>query len=81
MSNHETVLPQEAVDALHVKSHGLYVDATLGGGGHTIEILKRGGKVLGIEADKSILEIAKKNIEAVYPAKPWRSGDCPAKHV
>jgi 16S rRNA (cytosine1402-N4)-methyltransferase len=72
MSSHETVLPQEAVDALHVKSHGLYVDATLGGGGHTIEILKRGGKVIGIEADKSILEIAKKNIEAACP--PQRAG-------
>jgi 16S rRNA (cytosine1402-N4)-methyltransferase len=71
-SGHETVLLNEAIDALHIKNHGLYVDATLGGGGHTIEILKRGGCVIGVETDKSILEIAKKNIERACPA-PQRS--------
>ncbi len=64
---HESVLLLEAVDALHIKNQALYVDATLGGGGHTIEILKRGGKVIGIEADKSIIEIAKNNIEEARP--------------
>src|SRR6187549_739415 len=40
---HTTVLLHEAVDALAVKSDGIYVDATFGGGGHTREILSRLG--------------------------------------
>lgn len=40
---HTTVLLKEAVDALDVKSDGIYVDATFGGGGHSREILSRLG--------------------------------------
>lgn len=35
MSEHITVLKEEAVDALNIKDDGIYVDATLGGGGHS----------------------------------------------
>ena len=49
---HTPVLLQEAVDALRVKKGGLYIDATFGEGGHTQEILNRGGKVLGIDLDE-----------------------------
>lgn len=38
---HVTVLLHEAVDGLDVDPNGTYVDATLGGGGHTTEILKK----------------------------------------
>ena len=41
MSNHVSVLLNEAIDALNVKEDGIYVDMTLGGGGHSSEILKR----------------------------------------
>ena len=46
MSEHITVLKEEAVDALNIKDDGIYVDATLGGGGHSSLILsklKKGG--------------------------------------
>jgi len=49
---HTPVLLQEAVDSLRVKKGGLYIDATFGEGGHTQEILNRGGKVLGIDLDE-----------------------------
>jgi 16S rRNA (cytosine1402-N4)-methyltransferase len=52
---HTSVLLQEAVDLLHVTPGSWYIDATLGGGGHTTEILRRGGKVLGIDADEDAL--------------------------
>jgi len=70
-TKHVPVLLQEAVDGLRVKSGDVVVDATLGGGGHTREILKcvlparnatrsvaggSGGKVIALDADKSALE-------------------------
>jgi len=60
---HESVLLKESVDCLKVRALGKYIDATLGAGGHSLEILKRGGNVLGIEADKQMLEIASKNVK------------------
>jgi 16S rRNA (cytosine1402-N4)-methyltransferase len=61
-STHISVLKLEAVDALQVKAGGRYIDATLGGAGHTIEIAKKGGLVLGIDTDTQALEIAKGNL-------------------
>jgi 16S rRNA (cytosine1402-N4)-methyltransferase len=51
---HTTVLLKEAVDALDVKSDGIYVDATFGGGGHSREILSRlgpKGKLIAFDHD------------------------------
>jgi 16S rRNA (cytosine1402-N4)-methyltransferase len=45
----------EAVDALNVKKGGIYVDGTLGRAGHTKEILRRGGTVIGIDRDDDAL--------------------------
>lgn len=63
----------EVIKALHInKAHppageaGKYIDATLGTGGHSIEILKRGGKVLGIDLDPKIVEIATKRIKKEF---------------
>lgn len=53
---HTGVLLQEGVDALKVRKDGRYIDATLGGGSHTREILNRGGTVLGIDVDPEALE-------------------------
>jgi 16S rRNA (cytosine1402-N4)-methyltransferase len=38
---HKSVLLQEAIENLNIKPDGIYVDCTLGGGGHSKEILKR----------------------------------------
>ena len=59
---HESVMPREAVEGLHIKKLAKYIDATLGNGGHTIEILQEGGRVLGIEMDPKMLEIALERI-------------------
>ena len=50
---HTSVLLNESIDGLNIKADGIYVDATLGGGGHTEEILKRvtEGLVIGIDQD------------------------------
>ena len=46
---HTPVLLQEAVDQLNVFKGGRYIDATFGSGGHSNEIVKRGGKVLALD--------------------------------
>lgn len=48
---HTPVLLQQAIDKLDVKKDGQYVDATFGEGGYAGEIVRRGGKVLGIDLD------------------------------
>jgi 16S rRNA (cytosine1402-N4)-methyltransferase len=68
MHLHKPVLRDEAVNALHVKNQAWYIDGTLGAGGHTIEILKRGGNVLGIDADQQMLEVACQHIEEACPS-------------
>jgi 16S rRNA (cytosine1402-N4)-methyltransferase len=68
---HESVMVREAVDALHIKKArkpacaGRYIDATVGNAGHTSEILKEGGRVLGIDLDPKMLEIAKEKLKNV----------------
>ncbi|MCC6710796.1 MAG: 16S rRNA (cytosine(1402)-N(4))-methyltransferase RsmH [Candidatus Pacebacteria bacterium] len=51
-SSHITVMLKEAVDFLQVKPGKWYVDATFGRGGHTGEILSRGGKVIAFDFDQ-----------------------------
>ncbi len=53
---HTSVLLQETIEQLQIKAGGKYIDGTLGGGGHSFEILKLGGKVLGIDVDEDALE-------------------------
>ena len=56
MGGHVSVMLTEAVDALNVREGGVYVDGTLGRAGHTKEILRRGGKVIGIDRDDAALK-------------------------
>lgn len=48
---HKSVLLQPACDFLHVRPGALYIDATFGTGGHTAEIIRRGGQVLSMDQD------------------------------
>src|SRR3989344_6396216 len=57
---HISVMLNEAISYLNVQPGHWYIDCNLGGGGHTEEILKKGGKVLGIDLDPdAIKEVAK----------------------
>ena len=56
--NHYSVLLPETIEQLHIKEDGIYVDGTLGGGGHSFEIAKRltTGRLIGIDQDYDALE-------------------------
>ena len=61
--SHQTVLLQEAVEALNVKPSGCYVDGTFGRGGHSREVLKRlddKGCLLALDKDTRAVEAGKK---------------------
>lgn len=56
---HVSVLLNETVDGLNVKPDGVYVDATLGGGGHAYEVCRRlgsKGRFIGIDQDADALK-------------------------
>lgn len=53
---HEPVLLKGVIDALEVGAGSWYIDATLGDGGHSLEILKLDGNVVGIDVDPKALE-------------------------
>ncbi|MCX6726788.1 MAG: 16S rRNA (cytosine(1402)-N(4))-methyltransferase RsmH [Candidatus Shapirobacteria bacterium] len=55
---HQPVLVKEVIDLFDVKPGHIYFDGTLGHGGHTIEILKLGGIVYGLDADPYYLNLA-----------------------
>ena len=63
MEYHKPVLLKETIEALKVEPGKKYIDATLGDAGHTLEILKLGGEVLGIEINEEALERAKERIK------------------
>ena len=59
--NHKSVLLKETVDGLKVKPEGIYVDGTLGGGGHSYEVCTRlgeKGSIIGIDQDEAAIGAA-----------------------
>lgn len=64
--NHISVMLKETVDALNVREEKIYVDGTLGGGGHSYEILKRmngNGRLIGIDQDAAAICAAGERLE------------------
>ncbi len=58
---HYSVLLEETVDGLNIKPDGIYVDGTLGGGGHAYEVCSRlndKGRFIGIDQDEAAIEAA-----------------------
>ena len=73
--NHKPVLLKECIEGLNINPDGIYVDGTLGGAGHSKEILKLlspKGRLIGIDRDQDALKVAKdrlknfKNVTYVY---------------
>lgn len=56
--NHISVLLEESINGLNIKEDGIYLDATLGGAGHSKEIVKRlvSGKLIGIDQDEDAIK-------------------------
>lgn len=63
MMYHQPVMPEECIDALNINPEGVYVDATFGGGGHSLRILEKlkGGRLIAFDQD----EDAKKQAENI----------------
>ena len=58
---HKSVLLNETIDGLNIKLDGIYVDGTLGGGGHAYEVCRRlgeKGSIVGIDQDAAAIEAA-----------------------
>ena len=63
---HVPVLVEEVIRAMGIERGKEYIDATLGGGGYTKEILKCGGRVLAIDQDPDAIDNAKKTLEKEF---------------
>ena len=64
---HKPVLLKECIEGLNIKKDGIYVDGTLGGAGHSKEILNHlsnTGLLIGIDQDLEALDAAKKNLSS-----------------
>ncbi len=63
---HKPVLLNECIEGLNIKENGIYVDGTLGGAGHSKEIVKRlskDGNLIGIDRDEEALKAAQENLK------------------
>ncbi len=63
---HKSVLLYECIEGLNIKENGIYVDGTLGGAGHSSEIIKKlskTGRLIGIDRDTDALKAAKEKLK------------------
>jgi 16S rRNA (cytosine1402-N4)-methyltransferase len=81
---HKSVLLEETIDNLNIRPEGIYVDGTLGGGGHSYEIAKRltTGRLIGIDQDEAAIKAAGERL-AEFGEKVTivRSNYCDMKQV
>lgn len=65
--SHEPVLFNEVIEGLKIKDDGIYVDGTLGGAGHSSEILRHipKGRLIGIDQDQAALEVSRDRLSKI----------------
>jgi 16S rRNA (cytosine1402-N4)-methyltransferase len=76
---HKSVLLEETIDGLRVKPDGIYVDGTLGGAGHALEVCRRlsaKGRFIGIDQDQDAIVAASERLGAYEQATIIRSNYC-----
>ncbi len=73
---HKTVLAGEACDLLQVKKGRIYIDATLGGGGHSEEIIKLGAFVWGLDWDQDALDFSQNRLSRCCLDLGKKEKDC-----
>ena len=63
--HHVSVLLNECIENLEIKPDGIYVDGTMGGGGHSLEIVKKltTGKLIGIDQDENAQQAARERLK------------------
>ncbi len=64
--HHVSVLLNETIDSLNIRPDGIYVDGTLGGGGHSLEIVKRlseKGRLIGLDRDENAIQAASERLK------------------
>lgn len=78
---HKPVLVKEVLEALQIKKGGTYIDATLGDGGHTKQIVDHGGVVLGIDQDPEAIRRARERLEIEIERKQVKMANTNFEHL
>ena len=71
--SHKSIMVEECMEGLNIKKDGIYVDGTLGGGGHSFHILERlgeQGQLIGIDQDEDAI------LAATERLKPFALKSC-----
>jgi 16S rRNA (cytosine1402-N4)-methyltransferase len=66
---HQPALLNQVIEYLKIEPGETYVDATIGGGGHSLAILKKGGRIFGIDCDQEARDYAQKRLTAFCQKK------------